>query len=156
MQRRTSSPNGYSTGDGDGGFDGLGNNGSTPLAFPGNDFSQSISVYINTSTPAPALPGVAAYWIDMSPDSVTSDGVGCYPYACADEHNFRLFYNGTSVGVTADGGTSHIETDHEIRLVHIPNDVCDGRDPYQSGADRNKHFQLFGRLGRHGVGLRKL
>lgn len=94
--------NGYLSGYGDGGATNLSGNGVTPPPYPGSSFSQSISVYINTSLSAPNS-AISAYWIDMSPSSITSDGVGCYPAACSDEHNFRLFYNGTDAAVTIDG-----------------------------------------------------
>ena len=92
-----------SPGYGSGGFSFLNGDGVTAPPYPGSSFSQSISVYINVNTPAPTIPGVAAFWIDMSPSLVGPDGVGCDPAACSDEHNFNLIYTGSSVQVSTDG-----------------------------------------------------
>jgi hypothetical protein len=96
----TNSPDDYGYGYGDYGqtiFNGIGAN---PTVYPGSPFSQSVAVYID-----PTQIGTK-YWVDMTPDSVTSDGVGCYPLACADEHNFNLVYTASGVAVTADSGTT--------------------------------------------------
>lgn len=96
------STNAYMPGYGTGGFSSLNGNGITPPPYPGWSFSQSISVYVNVATPAPTDPNVAAFWIDMAPSSIVDDGVHCYPFACSDEHNFQLTYNGSSVSVSTD------------------------------------------------------
>lgn len=99
----TNDTNGYQAGYGSGGFTYLNGDGVTAPPYPGSSFSQSISIYIDTSLNSN---NQEAYWIDMSPSSVSADGVGCDPFACSDEHNFRLTYTGSSVEVMIDGGTS--------------------------------------------------
>jgi len=98
--------NAYQPGYGTGGFSFLNGDGTTPTPYPGSSFSQSISVYINTTTPAAPVAGVPAFWIDMSPSLIAPDGVGCDPAACSDEHNFQLSYTGSAVTVGVDGGPS--------------------------------------------------
>lgn len=97
------STNAYQPGYGSGGFDFFGGNDTSPNPYPGSAFSQFITVYINVTTAAPNSPSVPAFWIDMSPDSITSDGVGCFPAACSDEQNFQLYYTGSSVNVGVTG-----------------------------------------------------
>jgi len=90
------STNAYQAGYGTGGYTVF---GSAPQTTPGSTFSQSIDIYIDPSTPAPTNPGVAAFWIDADPnpqDQTTGDSGG--------EHDFALFYNGTSAAVEADDG----------------------------------------------------
>ena len=104
--------NGYQNpGYGSGGFSNLNGNGTTPTPYPGSSFSQSISVYINTATSAPTVsPTGPAFWIDMSPDVRTTPDVYCGAVACSDEHNFQLYYNGSSVTVGVDGGATPVLT----------------------------------------------
>ena len=92
----------YQPGYGTGGFSFFEGDGLTPPPYPGSAFSESLSIYIDVATPSPSLPE-AAFWVDMTPSSVTPDGVGCDPAACSDEHNFNLFYNGSSVSIGVDG-----------------------------------------------------
>jgi hypothetical protein len=96
---------------GDGGFSNFEGDGITAPPYPGSSFSQSVSVYIDVGTAAPAATYGAAYWIDMSPSLNSPDGVGCDPAACSDEHNFRLFYSGSSVSITTDGGPQVLNID---------------------------------------------
>jgi len=102
----TNNTNAYLPGYGTGGFSFFEGNGSTPPAYPGSSYAQSISVYINVDTPAPADAGDAGFAIDMSPGTTnTSDP--CYPAACADEQLFRLFYTGSNVNVVIpESGTN--------------------------------------------------
>lgn len=102
--------NDYQLGYGTGGFSALGGDGINPTPYPGADFSQSISVYINTSTPAPTNPSVPAFWIDMTPSALTPDGVpGCgAAFACSDEHNFQLYYDGSDVRIGTDGNIPNL------------------------------------------------
>lgn len=85
--------NAYQAGYGTGGYSLFGGVNS-PSGVP---FTQSIALYVNTTTAAPTNPGVPAFWIDMSPGS--NDATPGYNA----EHNFNLFYNGTSVSVEGDG-----------------------------------------------------
>lgn len=95
----------YLPGYGSGGFSWFEGNGSTPPPYPGSGFSESISAYINVTTPPPTDAADAGFSISMTPSSITSDGVGCYPAACSDEQLFRLFYSGSSVNVEINGTT---------------------------------------------------
>jgi hypothetical protein len=101
----TNSPNDYSNsgaagpGWGDYGYTFFNGNDINPTVYPGSPFSQSVAVYID-----PTQIGTN-YWIDMTPDFVNPDGVGCDPAACSDEHNFNLVYTAAGVAITVDGGT---------------------------------------------------
>ena len=88
----------YQTGYGGGGYTLFGN--TSPSPYPGSPFSQSVDVYINTSL-TPSNPNAAAFWIDESP----TDTRGQNYY---DEHDFALFYNGTTVNVALDNGAANI------------------------------------------------
>jgi hypothetical protein len=92
---------------------GLANGGSSFFGFdtvappyPGSAFSQAISVFINVNTPAPASPSTPAFLVDGSPSSTSPGDVGSGGVGLGGEHNFRLTYSGSSVGVTDDGGAS--------------------------------------------------
>jgi hypothetical protein len=93
---------------GSGGFSYFEGDGTNPTPYPGSPYYQSIDVYINTTTPTNTSgPGVPAYWIDMFPTTTAAGGDPyCGQIGCGDEHNFRLSYNGSSVDVSIDGGSS--------------------------------------------------
>lgn len=82
---------------------------AAPGAYPGSPFSQSVDVYIDVTTPS-ASGGEAGYWIDMIPGSTDPNDAANGGNGYGDEHNFRMFYNGTSVGVEADGDPGYFAT----------------------------------------------
>jgi hypothetical protein len=88
----------YQTGYGNGGFSRLGRTPGVPAAYPGSIFFQSVDVYIDPSTAAPTVAGIAAFWIDMYPSALNAGN----PYG--DEHDFALYYDGASTTVKADNG----------------------------------------------------
>ncbi len=110
----TNSDNSYqaatpgSSGYGTGGYSFFGNSSAPP--YPGSPFTQSIDVYVNTLLTMGA--GVQdAFWIDDAPSSTDPTDValnGGIGYGA--EHNFRLAYNGGSVAISLDGGTSPLYT----------------------------------------------
>jgi hypothetical protein len=110
----TNSPNAYSIaygappGYGTGGYSFFGNSSAPP--YPGSPFTQSIDVYVNTLLTMGT--GVQdGFWIDDAPSSTSPTDVtfnGGIGYGA--EHNFRLAYNGSSVGISLDGETSPLYT----------------------------------------------
>jgi hypothetical protein len=104
----TNSPNSYLPGYGTGGLSFFGNSSAPP--YPGSPFTQSIDVYVNTLLTMGA--GVQdGFWIDDAPSSTSPTDVtfnGGIGYGA--EHNFQLAYNGGSVGISLDGGTSPLYT----------------------------------------------
>ena len=85
--------NDYDTGYGTGGYtfyDG-------PQKFYTGAFSQSVSIYIDTTWAAPSNPSVPAFWLDMTPDHSDPNNYGA-------EHNFRFYVDGSgAVKVAVDG-----------------------------------------------------
>jgi hypothetical protein len=104
----TNSPEDYSNsgaagpGWGDYGYTFFNGNNVNPTAYPGSPFSQSVAVYID-----PTQIGTN-YWIDMTPDSINPDGVGCGAAACSDEQSFNLVYTAAGVAVSVTGGSTPI------------------------------------------------
>lgn len=96
--------NGYSTGYANGGSSFFGFDSSVP-SYPGSPFTQSIAVYVNVNTPAPASGATPAFWIDDSPSSSSPSDTSSGGIGYGGEHNFRLTYSGSSVSVSADGTT---------------------------------------------------
>ncbi len=100
-------PAGYGYGYGSGGSSLFGAGTSYSVSSP---FTQSISVYINTSWASGAIPSQDGFWIDMSPNS-SDPNLGVSPDYNYGEHNFRITSTGSgtiNVGIDGNGTVASI------------------------------------------------
>jgi hypothetical protein len=133
---------GYGTG-GESFFEG---DGTNPTTYPGTPYYQSIDVYIDPSTTPNTLgPSVPAFWVDMFPSTTVAggDADGCGQIACGDEHNFRLSYDGSSVTVNVDGGST-IATITTAGWYRFETTYAPGATP---SSDAQNNMNIFDSLG---------